>query len=1364
MRLGASIGPRCRAAPAARPPLSASARPTGRRAVALFLTALASFAAATPALGQTPTVTIKAGPAAVEGGSAMFTFEASGLTGAIRVGFELSHQRAYTSLFTRRISLSDQNGSSSVRPVPLIKNGKDEPDGWMRLKVLPGDGYVVGSPSQATVPVADADPTTVALSAPAGDIAEGGDKTLGVSLGRALWDGEDLTVALTFGGSAAFGTDYSLSAPDPPPTGVSYANLSSDDLANKPPSIVFTGGANISSTAGVILEGLTDDVDEASETVTVGLGALTAGAGLGGGAQAEAGGVSFSIDDATDIEVGIEAKTSPVTEGASAAFTLTADPAPIVDTTVKVKVSQSGSYVATGDLGSKEVLIKAGAATAELAAATDGDSTDEPPGGATATVQAGDGYVVASANAATVTVQDDDPTTVTLEVTGSEAVEGSGVDVGRFRVTLGRPLARGESLGVPLLFSGGTAGTNFTLKLVNRDDHGDPQFDAAAKTVTFRATGHSKSAAELLLRAVVDSGDKDEVVVVDIPRASTAAPGMPVLAAGGGLHGGAAGARTGDGEITLLDTERTYRISGGDAVDEGGTASFTVQANRKLASGNVVVVDITQEGDFVNASSLGAKHVAIAKGAASKALTVQTVGDDKDEAHGKVVATIVNRRGYNVAAPPGNTAAVTVNDDDEPPVGTSVVKLTSDAATVAESGGSTTIGLALAPAPAAELTLKYTLSGTASLGADYSIAGASNGAGALTVAKDAATASIPVTITDDALGEGDETVVLTLVDGTGYSVGKPGSLTLTITDDEPALTIAAGAATVAEGTAATFTVTADRSVAAALKVGVTLTGDGDFFGKDVLGAKEVTIAKGEKAASLSVPTAGDGADEPNGWVEATLEDRAAYTIPTSPDDSARTAVTDDDDPLPVVSINGGAGVTEGEQATFTIRARPAPRTSLKVKVTLSQTGDYAPAGDLGESTVTIGASGITTHTCPTVNDKADEEDGSVVATLLAGEGYLVAAPPGNEGAVPVNDDDGALTPPSVTLSAAPNPATEGQTISVTVSLSRALSSAVTIPLVLTAGTAEAGDYGSLASVAVAGGQRTGVGRLATNKDADADDEVLTVSLGELPASVRRGTPSTVTVMILETATGGPGGGGDGGGGGGTPPPPPPPPPGPPPVSGGPLRADFALDPSCEEEPCRVHTLESVTFQDTSGGGFYSRLWDFGDGSTSRGADPVHRWSAPGFYRVTLTLGDGVHESAASMLFLVEAARPAGQCVSDETTRCLRDSRFAVEAEWFLADGRRGSAAVVPEGTNDSALFRFFDSANWEVLLKILDGCAINQAVWVFAASTTDLGYSIRVTDTVTNQVRVYSNEPGTPAAAVTDAVAFPGSCEEPGSP
>ena len=45
-------------------------------------------------------------------------------------------------------------------------------------------------------------------------------------------------------------------------------------------------------------------------------------------------------------------------------------------------------------------------------------------------------------------------------------------------------------------------------------------------------------------------------------------------------------------------------------------------------------------------------------------------------------------------------------------------------------------------------------------------------------------------------------------------------------------------------------------------------------------------------------------------------------------------------------------------------------------------------------------------------------------------------------------------------------------------------------------------------------------------------------------------------------------------------------------------------------------------------------------------------------------------------------------------------------------------------------------------------------VWVYGASTTDLGYAIRVTDTVTGVVKEYGNEPGQPAPAITDAAAF----------
>ena len=105
--------------------------------------------------------------------------------------------------------------------------------------------------------------------------------------------------------------------------------------------------------------------------------------------------------------------------------------------------------------------------------------------------------------------------------------------------------------------------------------------------------------------------------------------------------------------------------------------------------------------------------------------------------------------------------------------------------------------------------------------------------------------------------------------------------------------------------------------------------------------------------------------------------------------------------------------------------------------------------------------------------------------------------------------------PTVSLTVSPNPVDEGQSVTVTARLSAALSNSVTIPLTLASGTAESGDFGSLASITISGGQTTGTGTISTTDDADTDDETFTVSLGTLPTEVTAGTPSSVEVTIRD---------------------------------------------------------------------------------------------------------------------------------------------------------------------------------------------------------------------------------------------------------
>lgn len=224
--------------------------------------------------------------------------------------------------------------------------------------------------------------------------------------------------------------------------------------------------------------------------------------------------------------------------------------------------------------------------------------------------------------------------------------------------------------------------------------------------------------------------------------------------------------------------------------------------------------------------------------------------------------------------------------------------------------------------------------------------------------------------------------------------------------------------------------------------------------------------------------------------------------------------------------------------------------------------------------------------------------------------------------------------------------------------------------------------------------------------------------------------------------GGSGGGGSGGGSGGLAP-----------------RAAFTQDAECGADGlCRAKTETPVTFTDTSTGNAAQRNWDFGDGNTAGSQKTDHAWMEPGFYKVTLNVRSGSMESMETRMFLVEPVNPAGTCEVDGETLCLQDARYSLEAEWWNPEGDGGAAKVVHAGTNDSALLRFFNRDNWEVLIKVLDGCAVNGHMWVFGASTTNLGYSIRVTDTVTGEVKEYRNEAGLPAPAIADVTAFADGC------
>lgn len=121
------------------------------------------------------------------------------------------------------------------------------------------------------------------------------------------------------------------------------------------------------------------------------------------------------------------------------------------------------------------------------------------------------------------------------------------------------------------------------------------------------------------------------------------------------------------------------------------------------------------------------------------------------------------------------------------------------------------------------------------------------------------------------------------------------------------------------------------------------------------------------------------------------------------------------------------------------------------------------------------------------------------------------------------------------------------------------------------------------------------------------------------------------------------------------------------------------------------------------------------------------------------------------------------CAPDAETLCLNDKRFRVEVDWVQQNGAEGRGQAVPlEDREDSGLFWFFDPANIELLIKVLDKCdSAFRSFWVFFAATTNVGFTVTVTDTLTEEVRVYTNGVGMAAVPVQDTAAF-GTCDDGG--
>ena len=266
----------------------------------------------------------------------------------------------------------------------------------------------------------------------------------------------------------------------------------------------------------------------------------------------------------------------------------------------------------------------------------------------------------------------------------------------------------------------------------------------------------------------------------------------------------------GTGGIDLDPVPKTITVN----VPPAGTLQFGAATYSVNENGANATVTVTRTG-----GSSGAVSVTYATGAgtaiagldytaaigtlswasgdtASKTFTVSILDDALLEGSETVNLVLSNPTGGATLGTPA-TVILTIVDDEIPPAGT--LQFSAATYSVNENGGSITVTVTRTGGSNGAIGVNYaTGAGTAIAGLDYTAA-----SGTLSwVGGDTASKTFTVTIVDDSIYEGNETVNLTLSNPTGgATLGSPTSGVLTIVDNEPApaITTQPIGATIASG-------------------------------------------------------------------------------------------------------------------------------------------------------------------------------------------------------------------------------------------------------------------------------------------------------------------------------------------------------------------------------------------------------------------------------------------------------------------------------------------------------------------------------------------------------------------------------------
>ena len=541
--------------------------------------------------------------------------------------------------------------------------------------------------------------------------------------------------------------------------------------------------------------------------------------------------------------------------------------------------------------------------------------------------------------------------------------------------------------------------------------------------------------------------------------------------------------------VTLTDNDSATVTVNNASATEGNDMTFTVTLDTQVAGGLTVTPSFTDvtavEGTDYDENTAALTFTGNAN--ETKTFTVSTTQDtvvEADETFTVGLTVSGTTLTGSITSTDTGTGTIQSGQGNEQDTAT----LTIDDASASEGEGITfTVTLSEAVSGGLTVTPSYT-HGTAGKD-DYS-----TNTNALTfTGTKGETETFTVSTTEDAVLEANETFTVSLtVSGTtlGDRITATDTGTGTINDDDSTV-VTVNDASASEGDGITFTVTLSEAVQGGLTVTPGFTDVTAVEGTDYdenTAALSFTGTKGEEK-TFTVSTTEDTVVEGNESFTVGLSVSGTTLTVTSTDTG--TGTINNDDGTAVVTIND-AEADEGDSMTFTVTLDKAVQGGLKV--TPGYTNGTAASGDYTANTTALTFTGTAnetkTFTVSTTEDAVLEADETfTVGLTVSGTSLGVTATDTGTGTID-NDDSAAVTVNDASAS-------EGDGITFTVTLDKAVQGGLKVTAVYTHGTAEKGDYTPNTTALTFSGTKgeTKTFTVSTTEDAVLEaDETFTVGL------------------------------------------------------------------------------------------------------------------------------------------------------------------------------------------------------------------------------------------------------------------------------